>query len=328
MTLCEFAQMIPSGGGLVQDNGRSRKPTDHPAGPARGHRGISHRTDDMNDDAGGRGHAGSAGSGENDAPSIPDVNAAPEPVTAKPRKRVRAGVFAAAAAAFTAVGFGATMVIRDQITPAASSAIPSPPAHNQRFVEDDDGTGADAQANIVQSTVPGLVRIASARGSGTGVVLTSAQIAAGRGTVSARVLPSGRTCTARIVGSDAAHDLTLLQLECGGPFQPVAIGNARGVAAGDAAVAVGTSAGGRAFTPVIGNVTSTDVTMTIGGHHVAGLLRTTAQLIPGQSAGGPLVNLSGQVIGIDLTGSVRGATVTGYAVPVNEALAVARQLKR
>lgn len=288
----------------------------------------------MQDDANGRGHAGSAGSGGNDRPSIPDVNAGPAPVAAKPRKRVRAGFFVVAAAAFTAVGFGASVVIRDQIAPAASSAIPSPPAHNQRFVEDDDGTGADAQANILQSTVPGLVRVASARGSGAGVVLTpsglvltSAQIAAGRGTVSARVLPSGRACTARIVGSNAAHDLALLQLECGGTFRPVAIGNARGAAAGDAAVAVSTGASGRSFTPAIGNVVSTDATMTIGGHHLAGLLRTTAQLIPGQGAGGPLVNLSGQVIGIDLTGSARGASVTGYAVPINEALAVAAQLK-
>ena len=55
--------------------------------------------------------------------------------------------------------------------------------------------------------VPGLIRIASARGSGTGVVLTppglaltSAQVAAGRGTVTARELPSGHACAARIVG--------------------------------------------------------------------------------------------------------------------------------
>jgi S1-C subfamily serine protease len=120
----------------------------------------------------------------------------------------------------------------------------------------------------------------------------------------------------------------LPQLECGGAFQPVAIGNARDVTAGDAAVAVGAGAGGRGFTPVIGNVTSMNAATVIGGRHLAGLLRTTARLIPGQSDGGPLVNLSGQVIGIDLTGSAHGASITGYAIPTNEALAVARHLKR
>lgn len=289
----------------------------------------------MQDEASGSGQAGRAGSGENATPGIPDVTANPEPATAKPRKRVQAGVFTVAVAAFAAVGFGASVVIRDQIAPATASAIPSPPAHNQRFVEDVDGTGADAQANILQSTVPGLVHIASTRGSGAGVVLTpsglvltSAQIAAARGTVSARVLPSGRACTARVIGSDAAHDLALLQLECGGTFQPVAIGNARDVVAGDEAVAVGTGANGRSFTPATGNVTSVNAAAVIGGRHLAGLLQTTAQFVSGQSAGGPLVNLSGQVIGIDLTGLARGASITGYTVPINEALAVARQLKR
>jgi S1-C subfamily serine protease len=57
-------------------------------------------------------------------------------------------------------------------------------------------------------------------------------------------------------------------------------------------------------------------------------MKTTAQVVAGQSAGGPVVNLSGQVVGIDLSGSARGANVTSYAVPVNEALQVARQLKR
>jgi len=55
-------------------------------------------------------------------------------------------------------------------------------------------------------------------------------------------------------------------------------------------------------------------------------MQTTAQLVPGQSAGGPLVNLSGQVIGIDLAGSAHGANVTSYAVPINQALTIARQL--
>jgi S1-C subfamily serine protease len=289
----------------------------------------------MQNDASGSGPAGSDGSGGNGTPGIPDVNTGPEPVTAKPRTRVRAGVFVAAAVIFTGVGFGATLVIRDQLAPAsASSAIPAPPAHNQKFVEDDEGTGADSEANIVQSTVPGLVRIASARGSGTGVVLTpsglaltSAQVAAGRGTVTARELPSGHACAARIVGSDAARDLTLLQLGCAGAFQPVALGNSRDVAAGDGTVAVSASASGRSFTPATGSVSGTSAATAIAGHRLTGLLQATAQVIPGQGIGGPLVNLSGQVIGITLAGSPGGARETSFAMPINEALTIARQLK-
>ena len=119
----------------------------------------------------------------------------------------------------------------------------------------------------------------------------------------------------------------MLQLEGGPVFKPVAIGNSRDFAAGAAAISVSTSATGKAFTLAIGNVTAISTATTIGGHRLAGLMQTAAQLVPGRSAGGPLVNLSGQVIGIDLAGSARGTSITSCAIPINEALALARQLK-
>jgi putative serine protease PepD len=293
----------------------------------------------MPDDARGSQAAENAGPDIDNARGTTDGNSEvlprQHPETAQPGRRTKAGMAVVAAVMFTAVGFGGGLLIRDQIAPPrASSVIPSPPARNQQFVEDDNGTGADSQANILQATVPGLVSITSARGSGAGVVLTpsglvltSAQVAAAGATVSARLLPSGHSYRARVVGSDPARDLTLLQLEGGGTFHPVAIGNARGVAAGDAAIAVGASTSGRAFTPVIGNLDDTNATAVIGGHRLTRLLKTTAQLIPGQSAGGPLVNLSGQVVGVNLTGSAQGATATSYAITINDGLSIARQLR-
>lgn len=293
----------------------------------------------MHDDVSGGEQLENAGPDGNDGPGGANRNTGSpsqrEPETARPRRPLVIAAFVAAAVAFTAVGFSATTVIRDQIgTASASSAIPTPPAANQMFVEDNDGTGADSQENILQSTVPGLVRIASPRGAGTGValtpsglVLTSAQVADGKGAVAAKVLPSGRSYTAKVVETNAADDLTLLQLEGGPVVKPVAIGNSRDFAAGAAAISVGTSATGKAFTLAIGNVTAISTATTIGGHRLAGLMQTTAQLVPGQSAGGPLVNLSGQVIGINLVGSARGTSITSYAIPINEALAAARQLK-
>jgi S1-C subfamily serine protease len=56
-------------------------------------------------------------------------------------------------------------------------------------------------------------------------------------------------------------------------------------------------------------------------------MTTSAQVFAGQSAGGPVVNLSGQVVGIDLSGSAHGTDVTSYAVPMNQALRVAQQLR-
>ncbi len=49
--------------------------------------------------------------------------------------------------------------------------------------------------------------------------------------------------------------------------------------------------------------------------------------MPGEETGGPLVNLSGQAIGINVAGTGSGLHHTGFAVPINEALAVASQIQ-
>ena len=85
------------------------------------------------------------------------------------------------------------------------------------------------------------------------------------------------------------------------------VGNSAGFAVGAAATSVSTNASGKAFTLAVGNVSSTGAAATIGGHRITGLMTTSAQVFAGQSAGGPLVNLSGQVVGIDLSGSAHGA---------------------
>ena len=300
----------------------------------------------MPDNVSGSRHPGDGGKGINHEPGEPERNASRPsgvPSGKRQRKTIIVATSVAAAAVFTAMGFGVTSVIRDRVTSAAAaSAIPSPPAHNQRFVEDDEGAGADSQANILQSTVPGLVRVESGSGAGTGVVLTSSGLvlisaavtsgpgpggaaAHGAGTITARLLPSGRAFTARIVGSDPAHGLTLLQVESGSAFRPVAVGNSRDVGAGAAVISIAASANGRAFTLGVGSLTGEDAAFTVGGRRLTGLMATTARVMPG-GVGGPLVNLSGQVIGLDVAGWARGVDATGYAIPVNSALAVARQL--
>jgi S1-C subfamily serine protease len=293
----------------------------------------------VHDDVSGSGKPDSPRPTENDLPAAVDNDTGnTSPGAGKDARKRRAlviGAYVAAAAAFTAIGFGGTALIRGQTgTAAAASAIPTPPSANQTFVEDDDGTGADSQENIRQSTVPGLTRISSARGSGSGVVLTqsglvltSSQIVPGRGAVTVRVLPSGHAYQAKVVGSDTAHGLALLQIQGGSAFKPVAVGNSKDFADGAAATSVSTSASGKAFTLAVGNVSNASAATTIGGHRITGLMQTTAQVFPGQSAGGPVVNLSGQVVGIDLSGSAHGASITSYAVPINEALQVARDLK-
>ena len=125
-----------------------------------------------------------------------------------------------------------------------------------------------------------------------------------------RVVLSGRSFPARLVGTDSSYDLALLQIVGGPAFRPIAVGNSRDLSQGAAVTAVGSSGLTRTFTLNIGNLTSR-----------AGAVAAGGQLL------GPLVNLSGQVVGINVAGAGSGLHHTGFAVPMNEALAVAKQIQ-
>jgi S1-C subfamily serine protease len=243
---------------------------------------------------------------------------------------------AAAAAGLALVAFAATGGLSG--TAQASSAIPSPPRANKMFVEDDNGTGADNQANIVQSAAPGLVHIVSAAGATVGVgmvltpsglVLTSDHILDGAGRARVRTVLAGRLFSAKVLGADSAADLTLLQIEgSSSPFKTVAIGNSRDFAVGAAVTAVGSSSSiTKSIALDLGNLASLHGAATVSGKRLTGLLESSLQSLPSEETGGPLVNLSGQAIGITVAGAGHGLQYTGFAVPINEALAVAKRIQ-
>jgi S1-C subfamily serine protease len=267
--------------------------------------------------------------GESTAPT-------PQPGWWQRRSRLAMGVGAVTAAAGLAfVAFAATGGLSGSAQ--ASSAIPSPPRANKMFVEDDDGTGADNQENIVQSAAPGLVHIVAAPGATVGVgmvltpsglVLTSDHILGGVRRVRVRTVLAGRPYSARVLGADSARDLALLQIEGGSsPFKTVAIGNSRDFAVGAAVTAVGSSGITRTIVLDLGNLASLRSAATVGGKSLTGLLESSLQALPGEEVGGPLVNLSGQAIGITVAGTGSGLHYTGFAVPIDEALAVAKRIQ-
>ena len=250
-------------------------------------------------------------------------------------RRLALGIGAAAAAAV--VAFAAFAATGGLSGPArASSVIPSPPRQNRVFVEDDDGTGADNQANILTSAAPGLVHVVTPRGTPagagliltpSGLVLTSDQVLQGARRVTVRVVLSGRSFPARLVGTDSSYDLALLQIVGGPAFRPIAVGNSRDLSQGAAVTAVGSSGLTKTFTLNIGNLTSRAGAVAAGGQLLSGLLVSTARVVIGEETGGPLVNLSGQAVGINVAGAGSGLHHTGFAVPMNEALAVAKQIQ-
>jgi S1-C subfamily serine protease len=90
--------------------------------------------------------------------------------------------------------------------------------------------------------------------------------------------------------------------------------------------AVGTSGTQDALALDLGTLIDLNRTVVVDGQSRSGLLQSILQSMPATEIGGPLVNLNGQVIGITLAGAGSGLDISGYAMPINRALAIAAQI--
>ena len=123
---------------------------------------------------------------------------------------------------------------------------------------------------------------------------------------------------ARIVASDISKDLALLQILGNGPFPVATLADSSQVEVGDWVLAVGNPFG-LDHTVTAGIISSKRSSLVINGVKYKGLLQTDAPINKG-SSGGPLVNMSGQVVGINTalyipTEFLNG---TGFAIPSNQ----------
>jgi len=132
---------------------------------------------------------------------------------------------------------------------------------------------------------------------------------------------------ATIIGSDERTDLALLKLDSKKKFTPVYFGDSDKVQVGDWAIAIGNPFGlDKTFTVgVVSAVARRDLDL-MGGSQTH--IQTDASINPGNS-GGPLLNVYGEVVGINrMIYSQSGGNVgIGFAIPVNTAKSVLEQLK-
>jgi Do/DeqQ family serine protease len=165
------------------------------------------------------------------------------------------------------------------------------------------------------------------RGSGSGVVLradgailTNNHVVehADRITV---VLMDGRSFRAKVVGTDPATDLAVLRIDAKG-LEPLPFADSGKARVGDWVVAIG-SPFGLDYTLTAG-VLSAKGRGGLGANEIEDYLQTDASINPGNS-GGPLVDLHGQVLGINTMIIGRNSGI-GFAIPSNLASRVADQL--
>jgi serine protease Do len=155
----------------------------------------------------------------------------------------------------------------------------------------------------------------------SGVALTNAHVVGGASQVNVTLL-DGTKHRAKVVGVDPKTDLAVLRLAAGDkrfPFLP--LGNSDEVQVGDWVLAVGSPFGLQAT--VTSGIVSAKARQ-IGAGPYDDFIQTDAAINPGNS-GGPLVNMRGEVIGIN-TAIVRGGSGIGFAIPASMARQIAAQL--
>jgi serine protease Do len=131
--------------------------------------------------------------------------------------------------------------------------------------------------------------------------------------------------TAKVIGTDEESDLAVIKIEAGKELPFAKLGNSDGVQVGDWVLAIGSPFGLNAT--VTAGIISAKDRSGMSNHQFQRFLQTDAAINPGNS-GGPLVDMAGQVIGINtaiLTGG-RGYEGVGFAMPSSTAISVYDQI--
>jgi S1-C subfamily serine protease len=275
---------------------------------------------------------------------------------AEPRRRGRR-VFAGTLAAIFLVGIGSGVAVArltNDNAPLGSSVANTPSTSNGTGSggsgsNGSSGTSLDPNA-VAAKVTPGIVNInvtlgttGAAAGTGmvitsTGEVLTNNHVIDGETSMTVELPSTGKSYSAHVLGYDLTEDVALVQIDGGGTFTTVSVGNSSSVNIGDAVVALG-NAQGRNSAPTVttGQVTALDRTITAsdqaGGdpETVTGLIQSDAQIQPGDS-GGPLATANGTVIGMDTAAQTSGqfnqqGSTVAYAIPINKALSIVKQIQ-
>jgi S1-C subfamily serine protease len=255
------------------------------------------------------------------------------------------GIVVAVVAAAGDLGKSTSTVTTVQAAPAApsnASVVSHGMTPHEAYVRDAPGVAFVTSTIVQKSESPFNLfggegqRQGQATGSGivisaNGTILTNYHVVenAIKVTVS---FEKGKTVDAQVVGKDPSHDLAVLKISTEGlTLHPLALGNSSAVTVGDPVYAIGNPFDlQRTLTTGVISALQREITAP-NGFAIDNVLQTDAPINPGNS-GGPLLNTSGEVIGINSqieTGGTGGGSVgIGFAVPINTAKSEIAQLEK
>ena len=225
----------------------------------------------------------------------------------------------------------------------SGGGLSSPISIAQPEGEAPDGTVQAVADKVLPSVVSIDVRGQRGRGEGSGVVLTQdgliitnnhvVAMAAAGGQIQVR-FDDGSKAPASIVGADPTTDIAVIKADTPNALTPIALGTSANLDEGQAVAAVGSPLG-LSGTVTTGIVSALDRPVRAGGEQsdqstVIDAIQTDAAVNPGNS-GGALVNMNGELVGINsaiasMGQGSSGSIGLGFAIPVDQARRVADQL--
>jgi S1-C subfamily serine protease len=279
----------------------------------------------------------------------PDGTYPPPPAPHRVRRLRRGALIGTAVAVVTlGAGIGLGHVAWTTGTNSVAASSSSSPSGSTSS-----GSGSTEVSSIAAKVDPGLVDIHTTLGyqeeeaAGTGIVLTSNgeiltnnHVIEGATRISVTDVGNGKTYSATVVGYDTTKDVAVLQLHGASGLTTASLDTAT-VSVGETVVGIG-NAGGTGGTPSAagGAVTALNQSITASdegdgsAEQLTGLIKTNADIQAGDS-GGSLVNSAGQVVGMDTAASAgfsfqstgQSSGYEGYAIPIDEAVTLAKQIE-
>ncbi|MCY0898714.1 MAG: trypsin-like peptidase domain-containing protein [Firmicutes bacterium] len=158
-----------------------------------------------------------------------------------------------------------------------------------------------------------------------GYILTNDHVIYGASQIQVYVKGYAKPFTAKVVGSDYQTDLAVLKISPPKPMPTLVLGNSNKTPVGAWVIAIGNPYDLN-DTVTVGVISAKGRPLTIGARNYTNLLQTSAAINPGNS-GGPLLNLAGQVIGINTAVSTQGQGI-GFAIPTSTVDQILPQLMR
>lgn len=298
-------------------------------------------------------------------PVAPFAAGPPPPAPGNHSKAWRYGIGGAAVLAACALAFvGGTMLGHGNVTNLARQPISgagSPrtgtstqnPDGNFPFGGNGGNGGTGGTGGTSSGTLPtassaqqvGIVDVdttlayqdAEAAGTGMvlnsdGEVLTNNHVIDGATSITVTVIATGKTYTAKVVGTDPTEDIAVLKLANASGLAIAKVGDAGSVQVGAAVTGVGNAEGaGGAATAAAGKIIALNQTITAsdkgGGNAetLSDVIVSDAPIQPGDS-GGPLYDSNNHIVGVDAAANTSGATQS-FAIPIDHALTIAGEIE-